>query len=110
MLLVVYVVYYFSAFSTVPGGDSGELLADACVSTVMYTTALTFLDKILSHHTATGHRTPPRLSAVYYDKPCGDFDSCPASVGGLHGHGVCLLIVHPIRRRLEDEPLLLHTR
>ena len=32
VFIVVYVVYHLSAFSTVTGGDSGELLAEACVS------------------------------------------------------------------------------
>ncbi len=32
VFVVVYVVYYLTAFSSVTGGDSGELLAEACVS------------------------------------------------------------------------------
>ena len=31
LFVVVYVVYYFTSFPSVTGGDSGELLAEACV-------------------------------------------------------------------------------
>jgi hypothetical protein len=34
VFVVVYVVYHLSLFPSVPGGDSGELLAEACVSLV----------------------------------------------------------------------------
>jgi hypothetical protein len=33
---VVYFVYYITGFPSVPGGDSGELLAEACVSIPFY--------------------------------------------------------------------------
>jgi hypothetical protein len=29
---IVYLVYYLTLYPSVPGGDSGELLAEACVS------------------------------------------------------------------------------
>ena len=32
IFLIVYAIYYATSFSSVTGGDSGELLAEACVS------------------------------------------------------------------------------
>lgn len=36
VFLVVYLVYYVTLYPSVPGGDSGELLAEACVSVLIF--------------------------------------------------------------------------
>jgi hypothetical protein len=71
LVSIVYLVYYLTLYPSVPGGDSGELLAEACVSELIalrFFISVSFLTLVSSAATRRGPSS--RVPFIYSIKPC----------------------------------------